>query len=94
VAPLRIEIRCDGANYILNASGAIAIANTVAYLSELIDPVSIFLGLTRRNPMTQAFRFLLLGEGETALLVYTILLRYWEYTPEDDIRPYIFLMSD
>ena len=94
VAPLRIEIRRDGQNYLLNASGAIAIANTVAYLSELIDPVSIFLGLTRRNPMTQAFRFLLLGEGETALLVYTILLRYWEYTPEDDIRPYIFLMSD
>jgi hypothetical protein len=94
VAPLRIEIRRDGTNYILNASGAIAIANTIAYLSELIDPVSIFLGLTRRNPMSQAFRFLLFGEGETGVLVYTILLRYWEYTPEEDIRPYIFLMSD
>jgi hypothetical protein len=60
----------------------------------LIDPISIFLGLTRQNPVTQAFRFLLLGEGETGLLVYTILLRYWEFTPEEDIRPYIFLMSD
>jgi hypothetical protein len=39
-------------------------------------------------------RFLLLGEGETGMLVYTILLRYWDYTPEEDIRPYIFLMSD
>jgi hypothetical protein len=94
VAPLRIEIQREGPNYILNASGAIAIANTIAYLSELIDPVSIFLGLTRQNPVTQAFRFLLLGEGETGVLVYTILLRYWEYTPEDDVRPYIFLMSD
>jgi hypothetical protein len=27
-------------------------------------------------------------------MVYTILLRYWEYTPEDDVRPYIFLMSE
>jgi hypothetical protein len=94
VAPLRIEIRRDGTNYILHASGAIAIANTIAYLSELIDPISIFLGLTRRNPMSQALRFLLLGEGETGLLVYTILLRYWEFTVEEDIRPYIFLMSD
>jgi hypothetical protein len=94
VAPLRIEIRREGPNYLLNASGAIAIANTIAYLSELIDPISIFLGLTRQNPIAQAFRFLLLGEGETGVLVYTILLRYWEYTPEEDVRPYIFLMSD
>jgi hypothetical protein len=27
-------------------------------------------------------------------MVYTILLRYWELTPEDDVRPLIFLMSD
>jgi hypothetical protein len=27
-------------------------------------------------------------------MVYTILLRYWESTPEDDVRPLIFLMSD
>jgi hypothetical protein len=93
-APLRIEIRREGPNFTLHASGAIAIANSIAYLSELIDPVSIFLGLTRQNPVAQAFRFLLLGEGETGMLVYTILLRYWEFTPEEDVRPYIFLMSD
>jgi hypothetical protein len=39
-------------------------------------------------------KFLLLGEGETGLMVYTILLRYWESTPEDDVRPLIMLMSD
>jgi hypothetical protein len=44
--------------------------------------------------MTQSIRFFLLGEGETGLLVYAILLRYWQYTPEEDVRPYIFLMSD
>jgi hypothetical protein len=50
--------------------------------------------LTRRNLMDQALQFLLFGEGETGLKVYAILLRYWEWTPEDDVRPYIFLMSD
>jgi hypothetical protein len=34
------------------------------------------------------------GEGETGLIVYTILLRYWDWTPEEDLRPLIFLMSD
>jgi hypothetical protein len=44
--------------------------------------------------MTQAFRYVLFGEGETAPVVYSILLRYWQWTPEEDVRPLIFLMSD
>ena len=35
-----------------------------------------------------------LSEGETGLMVYAVLLRYWEWTPEEDVRPLIFLMSD
>jgi len=27
-------------------------------------------------------------------MVYKILLRYWQWTPEEDVRPIIFLMSD
>lgn len=74
--------------------GAVAIANTIAYVSEAIDPISIFIGLTRRSLMAQAIRYLLFGEGETGLVVYTILLRYWDWTPAEDVRPLIFLMSD
>jgi len=44
--------------------------------------------------MAQAIRYLLFGEGETGLMVYTILLRYWEQFPEEEVRPLIFLMSD
>ena len=73
--------------------GAVAIANTIAFVSEAIDPISIFIGLTRRDLMAQAVRYLLFGEGETGLMVYTILLRYWDWTPEEDVRPLIFLMS-
>ena len=69
-------------------------ANTIAYVSEAIDPISIVLGLTRRDLMGQALRFLLFGEGETGLMVYAILLTYWDWTPEEDVRPRIFLMSD
>jgi hypothetical protein len=93
-APLRIRVTKADGFYIIDVAQAIAIANTIAYISELVDPMSIFLTLTRRNLMGQALRFILLGEGETALLVYTILLRYWEWTPEDDVRPFIYLMSD
>ncbi len=75
-------------------SGAIATANSIAFISEAIDPLSIFLGLTRENLMVQSLRYLLWGEGETGLMVYTILLRYWESTAEEDVRPFIFLMSE
>jgi len=74
--------------------GAMAIANTIAYVSEAIDPISIFIGLTRRGLTAQAVRYLLFGEGETGLMVYTILLRYWDWTLQEDVRPLIFLMSN
>jgi hypothetical protein len=93
-SPLELKLWKEDGDYIAEAYGAIAIANTIAYLSEVIDPISIFLGLTRRDLMGQALRYLLFGEGETGLMVYTILLRYWEWTPEEDVRPLIFLMSD
>jgi hypothetical protein len=37
--------------------------------------------------MAQAIRYLLFGEGETGLVVYAILRRYWDWTPEKDVRP-------
>jgi hypothetical protein len=93
-APLELTLRKEGEDYVGEVYGAPAIANTIAYISESIDPISIVLGLTRRDLMGQAIRYLLFGEGETGLMVYTILLRYWDWTPEEDVRPLIFLMSD
>jgi hypothetical protein len=93
-SPLEVSLRKEGNDYIAEVFGAVAIANTIAYVSEAIDPISIFIGLTRRDLMAQAARYLLFGEGETGLIVYTILLRYWDWTPEEDVRPRIFLMSD
>ncbi|MBI3952287.1 MAG: hypothetical protein HY314_17695 [Acidobacteria bacterium] len=91
---LRVKVRTEGENYVVEVFGAVAIANTLAYLSELMDPISLFLGLSRQNLMAQALRYLLWGEGEVGLMVYTILIRYWEWTPEEDVRPLIFLMSE
>ena len=93
-APLELSLRKEREDYIAEVSGAVAIANTIAFVSEAIDPISIFIGLTRRGLMAQAVRYLLFGEGETGLVVYTILLRYWDWTPKEDVRPLIFLMSD
>lgn len=95
LAPLTLRVSQCGDDIVLEASGAIAVANTIAYISELLDPISLFLGLTGQNLMSQATRYLLWGEGEVGLMVYKILLRYWEWTPgDDDVRPRIFLMSE
>ena len=93
-SPLEAMVRKEGSDYFAEVYGATAIANSIAFVSECIDPISVFIGLTRQDLMTQALRYILFGEGETGLMVYTILLRYWDSTPEDDVRPLIFLMSD
>lgn len=94
LAPLELKISRRDTDYVLEIFGAIAVANSIAYLSEQLDPISLFLGLTRQNLMSQAFKYLLWGEGEVGLAVYTILIRYWEWTPEEDVRPLIFLISE
>lgn len=94
MARLRLRVSKEGDHYVVEANGAVAIANTIAYLSELLDPVSIFLGLTSRNLMKQSFAYLFWGEGETGLMVYSILVRYWEWTGRTTGRPRICLMSE
>ncbi len=94
VAPLSVRVFRELDDYVIEVNGAIAIANTIAYISELIDPISIFVGLTRMSLMSQSMKYLLFGEGETGMMIYKILLRYWDWTPEDDVRPMIFLMSE
>jgi hypothetical protein len=84
----------EGDGYLVTVSGAVAVANTIAWVSEELDPISIFLTLTRKNAMTQSLKHLIWGEGEIGILVYNILVRYWESTPEEDVRPRIFLLSD
>ena len=92
--PAEFRLQKIGNDYVAEAFGAVAVANVIAFVSEAIDPISIFIGLTRRDLMGQAVRYRLFGVGETGLMVYTVLLRYWRWTPEEDVRPLIFLMSD
>jgi len=95
LAPLKVRVREENNNLVVEVFGAIAIANTIAYISQLISPISLFLGLTRQNLMSQALRYLMWGEGETGLMVYTILLRSWSSMKEEEcVRPLIFLMSE
>jgi hypothetical protein len=94
LSPLYIKVAREDSAYLVEASQAVAIANAVAYLSEDLHPISIVLGLSRQNLMRQSMRYFLLGEGEIGLMVYAVLQKYWESTPEEDERPLILLMSD
>ncbi len=94
LSPLEITVSQEDGQYLVEASQAVATANAVAYLSELLHPAAIYLGLSRQNLMRQSFRYFLLGEGETGLMVYTILQHLWEVTAAETERPCLFLMSD
>jgi len=93
LSTLRVSVRRDAQHFVIEVQGAVAIANAVAYLCELLDPISILLGLTNKNLMKQSISYLFWGEGETALMAYTILVRYWEWTKRTTERPRVFLMS-
>jgi hypothetical protein len=94
VARLRVQVRQERKHYVIDVGGAVAVANSIAYLSELLDPVSIVLGLTHRNLMKQSLAYLIWGEGETGLMCYSILVRRWEVTKPMLGRPLIFLISE
>ncbi|HET9742985.1 MAG TPA: hypothetical protein VFQ00_09550 [Terriglobales bacterium] len=89
---LRVAVRQEGRDYVIEATGASAIANTIAFLTDILNPISVLLGLTRRNVMKQSLAFVLWGEGETGLLVYSVLVKFWEANPGRD-HPLLFLMS-
>jgi hypothetical protein len=94
LAPLRLRVFQEDDHFVVEAFGAVAVANSIAYISELLQPVSIVLGLTRRTLMRQSLEYLLFGEGETGLLVYSILVRYWESIKRTTNLPLLLLVSE
>jgi hypothetical protein len=94
LSPLSLRIFREGQHVVIEAFGAVAIANSVAYLSELLDPISIVMGLAHRTLMKQSLEYLFFGEGETGLLVYSILVRYWEANNRFTGQPVILLVSE
>ncbi len=94
LSSLRVRVEREGDNFVIEVWGAVAIANSIAFISELIDPKTIVLGLTRRNLMQQSLAYALWGEGEIGLTVYSILVRYWESIKDRSGHPRILLMSE
>ncbi|HEY2031560.1 MAG TPA: hypothetical protein VGH20_20350 [Myxococcales bacterium] len=90
---LRARLAEEDGDFVIEMRGAVAIANAIAWVSEQLDPIGIFLELSHENPFVQALRYMLWGEGEIGLLVYQILQRHWRSTGEH-VRPQIFLFSE
>lgn len=91
---LRARVWREDDEIVMEVGGAVAIANAIAWISEQLDPIAIYLGLSLEHPFRQSLKYLLWGEGETALLVREVLVKYWHATPEDDVRPLLFLVSE
>ncbi len=97
MTPLEIRVSkysSSSEHYLIEIFGAVAIPNTIAYISELLSPVAIYLGLARKNAMEQAFSYLFFGEGEIGIITYKVLVQHWETLKKRDVRPMIFLMSE
>jgi hypothetical protein len=89
----RVRVHRDGEHYLIEVRGAVAIANAIAYLSELLGSYRYCFGYIKNNNLMKHWLGYLIWEGEAALMTYTILVRYWEWTKRLTARPRIFLMS-
>lgn len=94
LARLRAKVRKEDDHFIIEVYGAVAIANTIAYVSELLQPITIVVGLTNRNLMKQSLSYMFWGEGETGLMLYAILLRRWQDAGPRASHPRILLISE
>ena len=82
-----------GTDFVIGVSNANVVANTIAYVSIALKAHTILLQLTKqKSPTTRAFKYLVLGTGETGLMVLEILTNYWQQKPEAD-RPVLWLMT-
>ena len=90
---LRVKIVHEGADFVVTVTRANVVANTVAYISILLQSKSVILELSHRgHPLSQILKYLLFGTGEIGLMVHEILLEHWKHQPEA-LRPRLFLMS-
>lgn len=94
LSSLRVRVAKDGDNFVIEAWGAVAIANSIAYISELLDPRTVILGLTRRNLMRQSLAYAFWGQGEIGLTVYSVLVRHWETIKRTTNLPRVLLISE
>jgi len=94
LSTLLISVRQEDEQYLVEASQAVATANAVAYLIQELHPAAIYIRLSRQNLMRQSFRYVVFGEGETGLMVYTILQHLWASARAGEERPRLFLLSD
>ena len=94
LSTLLISVRQEDEQYLVEASQAVATANAVAYLIQELHPAAIYIRLSRQNLIRQSFRYVVFGEGETGLMVYTILQHLWASARAGEERPRLFLLSD
>ncbi len=94
LSPIEIAVTEERGQYLIQASQSVAIANAISYLAELLNPHGVFIGMSGQGLMKQSFRYFLLGEGETGLMVYTILQQYYEAGSGDGDKPCLFLLND
>lgn len=93
ISRLRVSVTKEREHYVIEVWGAVAIANTIAFIAELLDPVGIFVVLSGQNLMQQSLRYLFWGEGEVGMLVYAILVHYWNWSGRKADRPTLFLTT-
>ncbi len=90
---LRIKVTREKDDFLVVVSHANVIANTVVYISIELGASNVIMRLSEEgSPLSRTLKYVLFGTGEVGLMVYEILVMYWNKRPQSE-RPMLFLMT-
>lgn len=78
-SPIRVKVTQENKDYVVQVTGAVAVANAIAYVALGIEADEIVIGLLDSGtPMVNAAMYLIFGTGEVGYAVRTIFMRLKE----------------
>lgn len=80
-SPIRIQVREDGPDFVIEVSDAVAVANAIAFVALRLHVREVVIGLLDSGtPLVNALLYLLFGTGEVGYAVRAIFVRIREQT--------------
>lgn len=86
-SPIKVKVRRDGPDVVIEVSNAVAVANAIAYVALELKAEEVVIGLLESGtPVVNALMYLFFGTGEVGYGVRSIFMRVREERLSDELK--------